>query len=121
MYYHVVLSCIIIIMYYYYYCCYYYYYYYLYSCYAEIHCGSLEAPTNGSVDSNSDIVDSVAKYSCDYGFRLRGSSQRTCLTSGSWDGDVATCDGQYPSYVPYHLFSYTSTSVIHKVAHFIID
>ena len=67
--------------------------YYFYNSIAEIHCGSLVAPTHGSASGSSDTVGSVVMFSCDAGFRLIGSSQRTCQQNGDWDGDDVTCDG----------------------------
>ncbi|KAI0222756.1 hypothetical protein LSAT2_025993 [Lamellibrachia satsuma] len=58
----------------------------------EIHCGSLVAPTHGSASGSSDTVGSVVLFSCDAGFRLIGSPQRTCQQNGNWDGEDATCD-----------------------------
>ena len=60
-----------------------------------LYCGSLETPSNGSQISNTDVVDSVAAFSCDYGFRLDGSAQRSCTNDGNWNGIEATCIGQY--------------------------
>ena len=60
----------------------------------EIHCGSLVAPSHGSASGSSDTVGSVVMFSCDAGFRLIGSSQRTCQQNGDWDGDDVICDGQ---------------------------
>ena len=33
----------------------------------------------------------MATYSCDPGFILRGSNQRTCSPGGVWGGDEPTC------------------------------
>ena len=59
----------------------------------EIHCGSLETPSNGSKIGNNDVVDSVMMFSCDYGFRLSGSAQRNCTDVGEWNGMEAMCIG----------------------------
>ena len=77
----------------------------------EIHCGSLVAPSQGSASGSSDTVGSVVMFSCDAGFRLKDSSQRTCQQNGNWDGEDATCDGQlvkimtYPIVLIIQLFS----------------
>ena len=73
-------------------------FHYLISCYhlhVEIHCGSLETPTNGSKIGSNDVVNSVVTFSCDYGFRINGSALRNCTDQETWDGEVATCVGQY--------------------------
>ena len=61
----------------------------------EIHCDSLETPSNGSKIGSNDVVDSVLMFSCDYGFRLSGSAQRSCscMETGVWNGTDAICDG----------------------------
>eukprot|EP00118_Oscarella_pearsei_P023342 m.278886 g.278886 ORF g.278886 m.278886 type:complete len:1499 (+) comp40615_c0_seq6:5702-10198(+) len=49
-------------------------------------CKELSAPDNGAV-----CVDgALAKYHCNYGFRLRGPAQRTC-NNGVWSGNDPTC------------------------------
>ena len=57
----------------------------------EIHCGDLEAPSNGTKHGSSDVVDSTMAFSCDVGFRLEGSEQRHCTEDGHWNGTKATC------------------------------
>ena len=59
-----------------------------------LHCGSLKTPSNGRQNSNTDVADSVATFSCDYGFRLDGSAQRSCTNEGNWNGTEAICVGQ---------------------------
>ena len=61
---------------------------------AEIHCGHLNAPYHGRKQDSNDVVDSVVSFSCDYGFRIQGSANRTCTTEGTWDGVEASCTGQ---------------------------
>ena len=57
----------------------------------EIHCGDLAAPSNGTKQGSSDVVDSTMTFSCDVGFRLEGSDQRHCREDGHWNGTKATC------------------------------
>ena len=52
-------------------------------------------PANGEVDLNGTTPDSVATYSCDMGFRLNGTSTRTCQMSAQWSGSAPTCDRKY--------------------------
>ena len=61
---------------------------------SEIHCGFLDAPDHGIEQSSNDVVDSVMSFSCDHGYRLQGSANRTCTTQGTWDGVEAKCVGQ---------------------------
>ena len=58
-------------------------------------CGDLMNPANGEVDLNGTTPDSVATYSCDMGFRLNGTSTRTCQMSAQWSGSAPTCDRKY--------------------------
>ena len=59
---------------------------------AGIKCSNpLTAPHKGSVEYNSTIVGSEARYSCLPGYQLLlGDSIRTCLPGGEWSG-VAPC------------------------------
>ena len=57
----------------------------------------LEAPQNGSIDCDDQIVGGTCAFSCDPGFTLRGlgtenSYTRTCLPSLQWNGRPAICD-----------------------------
>ena len=60
----------------------------------EIHCGSLSPPSNGIMTGNNEVVDSVLIFSCDYGFRLSGSTQRICMDIGDWNGTDVFCDDE---------------------------
>ena len=41
--------------------------------------------------SNQYPVDSVASFTCDYGYRLLGSDSTTCHSSGTWSEPTPTC------------------------------
>ena len=58
------------------------------------HCGRLDVPSHGSKQGTSNVVDSVVTFSCDRGYRLQGSENRTCTSDGTWDGEEAQCNGQ---------------------------
>jgi cysteine-rich repeat protein len=65
-------------------------------------CGPLPTPTNGTklgddVLSVLGYVDrpAVALFKCDIGFNLIGSSRRTCLQNGTWDGYHPKCELVY--------------------------
>ena len=52
---------------------------------------SCVAIPNGQVCYNGTIAGSVATYSCDEGFTLTGSAERTCRSDGRWNGSIASC------------------------------
>ena len=54
-------------------------------------CGSLPGPANGRVEFTGTTEGATATYSCDSGYRLEGSSTRTCLSSG-WSGTAPSCE-----------------------------
>lgn len=77
-------------------------------------CGEPEIPAHGNATITTNSMDLVVTYACEYGYELRGNTQRTCR-GRSWDGQQATCvevpvsstlssystsenplDGQYP-------------------------
>ncbi|XP_070554202.1 uncharacterized protein [Ptychodera flava] len=55
-------------------------------------CPSLTIPNDGSMNSNGNTYLSVAKFSCNLGYNLHGSSDRTCTADGSWDGQSVSCE-----------------------------
>ena len=57
-------------------------------------CPALKDPENGSVDDGDNLPGTTAKYACDDGFRLVGSSKRLCQRDGSWAGRAPTCVGK---------------------------
>jgi CUB/sushi domain-containing protein len=56
-----------------------------------VDCGTLTAPTNGSVSAPKTTYGQVATYSCMTGYGPSGSATRTCQASGAWDGMAPTC------------------------------
>lgn len=38
------------------------------------------------------LYNSIVTYKCDIGYNMTGSSQRTCLSSGSWSGTAPSCN-----------------------------
>ncbi|MCB9603534.1 MAG: hypothetical protein H6724_07490 [Sandaracinus sp.] len=58
---------------------------------SSVDCGTLGAPTNGTVNVPSTGFSSVAEYACNTGYLLEGSAMRTCQMSGSWSGAAPTC------------------------------
>ena len=64
--------------------------------YLLVDCGPPGTPDNGSVMLlNDTLEDSVAVYSCYFGFSLVGDRERTCqfsrFTGQMWTGTVPIC------------------------------
>ena len=56
-----------------------------------VDCGDLEDPKYGQVDVSTTIFGSIARYSCDKGFRLIGKKVRQCLINGEWSNEAPVC------------------------------
>ncbi|KAI0239248.1 Sushi domain-containing protein 2 [Lamellibrachia satsuma] len=56
-----------------------------------VSCGFLLSPLNGSKSSSSPLVGATVAFSCNEGYQLQGSAQRTCTEEGAWTGEKATC------------------------------
>ncbi len=55
-------------------------------------CPPLSDPENGSLDNSGGInVNSLARYNCDDGYDLVGTSIRICRSIGMWSGGDPTC------------------------------
>ena len=54
-------------------------------------CPKLYAPQYGKIRVTGYGPDSVAYYSCDYGYDLHGLDSRKCLHDGSWYGKIPIC------------------------------
>ena len=52
--------------------------------------GSVVIP-NGVACFDGNISGSVLSYQCGDGYTLVGSTNRTCLSDGSWSGEVPDC------------------------------
>ncbi|XP_035660825.1 E-selectin-like [Branchiostoma floridae] len=55
-----------------------------------IRCPTLTPPANGAVKSPNSYR-SVATFTCDTGYKLVGTSTRTCQSDGTWSGGSPTC------------------------------
>ena len=44
------------------------------------------------MDDGDNMPGTIAKYTCDYGFKLVGSSKRLCQNYGSWAGEAPICE-----------------------------
>lgn len=47
---------------------------------------------NGERNVSGMLYNSIVTYECDIGYNMTGSSQRTCLSSGSWSGTAPSCN-----------------------------
>ena len=54
-------------------------------------CGWLPSPKNGTKHGKLYIQGGNLSFSCDDGYTLTGSLQRSCLPDGSWSGEQAYC------------------------------
>ncbi|CAH2222352.1 Hypothetical predicted protein [Pelobates cultripes] len=55
-------------------------------------CGDPGAPSHGLRQGEEFTSGSVVQFSCDAGYNLRGSAERTCLPNGSWSGFQPECE-----------------------------
>ena len=75
-----------------------------------IQCEQLSAPANGRVTQPSSFgLNSVTSFTCNSGYRLMGSEQRTCQAAGTWDGSPTTCNRKAQRYL--FAFSITENEV----------
>ncbi|KAM4642729.1 E-selectin-like [Discoglossus pictus] len=62
------------------------------SCQA-VQCATLKAPENGQMDcQEKSFYNSSCSFTCAEGFRLVGSSDLQCLSSGEWTSSPPTCE-----------------------------
>jgi hypothetical protein len=54
-------------------------------------CGTLAAPTNGSVMAATTTFGATATYACATGYGPSGSATRTCQADGTWTGTAPAC------------------------------
>uniref|UniRef100_A0A8C3LRI7 CUB and Sushi multiple domains 2 n=1 Tax=Chrysolophus pictus TaxID=9089 RepID=A0A8C3LRI7_CHRPC len=55
-------------------------------------CGDPGIPSHGIGLGDEFGVDGVVRFSCEPGYTLRGSSERTCQANGSWSGVQPECE-----------------------------
>ncbi|KAL9989269.1 hypothetical protein ACROYT_G003802 [Oculina patagonica] len=56
-----------------------------------IDCRFLGAPLNGSSSGDLTVFPNTKRFTCDAGFVLGGSPERTCQAHGTWSGINTTC------------------------------
>lgn len=56
-------------------------------------CGDPGVPVHGIRLGEEFTVSSVVRFSCEPGYTLKGSPERTCLANGTWLGTQPECHG----------------------------
>ena len=59
-----------------------------------IDCGDPGTPSNGIRNGSVFTFGGAVRYECNEGYRISGSSNRTCQASEKWSGDQALCKGK---------------------------
>lgn len=54
-------------------------------------CSALSSPENGAVILSTDGYTTVASFTCDTDYSMKGSSLLTCRNDGSWDLVQPSC------------------------------
>ena len=60
--------------------------------FTALKCPLLEPPRNGSIYCDRQTVTGTCNFNCTSSYSLRGSMQRSCLSSLLWTGRPAICD-----------------------------
>ncbi|XP_064397067.1 CUB and sushi domain-containing protein 1-like isoform X5 [Halichondria panicea] len=55
-------------------------------------CDGLSPPVNGTLLLSSVVFNSQATYGCNSGFMINGPTVRICQQTGSWSGNIPTCE-----------------------------
>ncbi|KAM6901250.1 sushi domain-containing protein 2-like [Lycodopsis pacificus] len=79
-----------------------------------ISCGRLSPPNNGKKEGTAYLQGAKVQLSCDDGYALEGSAERTCQENGRWSGEDTNC------VVPSNLAGIVAGSVIGAVALIVI-
>ena len=62
---------------------------------AAVNCSPLAEPDHGSVAlSKATSYKSVAKYTCNTGYKLQGPTERRCEKDEQWSGNNPTCESE---------------------------
>lgn len=57
-------------------------------------CGDPGVPVHGIRLGEEFSVSSVVRFSCEPGYTLKGSPERTCMNNGTWLGTQPECHGK---------------------------
>ena len=60
----------------------------------ENSCGNPGSPLNGFKVGESYMYDDIVQFECNEGYRLIGSSSRTCKRDNNWDGTQPSCQSE---------------------------
>ena len=70
-------------------------FFYIFTVLLVVNCGSLVSPQNGTKSGGgSTTYQSTVRFSCIAGYKLIGSSSRTCNADGIWTGRQPVCERQ---------------------------
>ncbi|XP_059569285.1 sushi domain-containing protein 2 [Alligator mississippiensis] len=56
-----------------------------------VSCGWLDHPAKGRKEGTNYLMGSTIRFSCDQGYSLAGSEERSCQLTGTWSGNAASC------------------------------
>ena len=56
-----------------------------------VSCPPLTAPDNGMIDCTGSLFEDTCTFSCDDGYELTGSENRTCQSDQTWSGTEPMC------------------------------
>jgi len=56
-----------------------------------VSCPLLTAPDNGTIDCTGLLFEDTCTFSCDDGYELTGSENRTCQNDQTWSGIKSMC------------------------------
>ena len=56
-----------------------------------VSCPPLTAPDNGMIDCTGSLFEDTCTFSCDDGYELTGSENRTCQSDQTWSGTETVC------------------------------
>ena len=62
---------------------------------AAVSCPDPKSPSHGSRSGDDFTFGKKVSYTCDRGYKITGSSNRTCTASGTWSGIQPTCTGKH--------------------------
>ena len=57
----------------------------------SVSCTPLDGPDNGASSCTGSVYEDTCFFTCDDGFMLAGSVNRTCQSDGNWSGTETMC------------------------------